>query len=145
MAEKILALIEPIMQEDTCFIYDTEYIKEAGERILRVFIDKDRGVDINDCERVSRLIEQVLDEHDIIKEQYRLQVGSPGVERRLAKPWHYKKYIDNTVLVRLYAPLPEINTKKIKGILKEVTDSYIIVENIKISFEKISNCNLSIF
>ena len=145
MAEKILTLIEPIMQEDTCFIYDIEYIKEAGERILRIFIDKDDGVDINDCERVSRLIEQILDEQDIIKEQYRLQVGSPGIERRLVKSWHYKKYINSNVIVKLYAPLPKTNTKKIKGTLNEVTDSYIVVENINIPFEKISNCNLSVF
>ena len=145
MAEKIWALIEPYMQQDACFIYDIEYIKESGERILRIFIDSDNGVDLNDCERVSRLIESVLDEYDIIQEQYRLQLSSPGVERRIRLHWHYKKYIDSTVMVKLYAPLSETGTKKIKGILKEVTDLYIVIDNINISFEKISNCNLSVF
>ena len=146
MGEKILNLIDPVMQDDACFIYDIEYIKESGERILRIYIDSDDGgVDLNDCERVSRLIDPVLDEYDIIPDRYRLQVGSPGVERRLNKFWHYKKYINSMVLLRLYAPLPETNTKKIKGILKEVADSYVMVEDIKIPVEKISICNLSVF
>ena len=147
MAEKILALIEPYMQKDPCFIYDIEYIKESGERILRIYIDSDDGVDLNDCERISRLIDPILDEYDIIQDKYRLQVGSPGIERRLRLHWHYKKYIGSTVLARLYAPLSGINppTKKIKGILKEATDSYVTIEEIKIPIEKISICNLSIF
>lgn len=81
-----------------------EFVKEGGSRILRLFIDKDGGVDLNDCERVSRAVSAVLDEHDPIPQAYRLQVGSPGIERRLSKPEHFQRYIGHKVLLKLFAP-----------------------------------------
>jgi len=100
--------LEPLITNvaKTCGVelYDLEYVKEGGDRILRLFIDKDGGVDLNDCERVSRAVSDVLDEHDPIPNAYRLQVGSPGIERRLSKPEHFVRYVGHKVAVKLYAP-----------------------------------------
>jgi ribosome maturation factor RimP len=98
-------LIAPVIKEQGVELYDMEFVKEGGSRILRLFIDKeDGGVDLGDCERVSRAVSDVLDEHDPIPSAYRLQVGSPGIERRLVKPEHFKRYIGHKVALKLYAP-----------------------------------------
>jgi ribosome maturation factor RimP len=81
-----------------------EFVKEGGSRILRLFIDKEGGIDLNDCERVSHAVSDVLDEHDPIPSAYRLQVGSPGIERRLVKPEHFMRYIGHKVTIKLFAP-----------------------------------------
>jgi len=97
-------LIAPVAEKCGVELYDLEFVKEGGSRILRLFIDKEGGVDLNDCERVSRAVSDVLDEHDPIPSAYRLQVGSPGIERRLVKPEHFMRYIGHKVLIKLFAP-----------------------------------------
>jgi len=98
------SLITPIVEECEAELYDMEFVKEGGSHILRLFIDKEGGVDLSDCERVSRAVSDVLDEHDPIPTAYRLQVGSPGIERRLVKPEHFKRYIGHKVTLKLFAP-----------------------------------------
>jgi len=97
-------LITPIIESNDVELYDMEFVKEGGSRILRLFIDKEGGVDLNDCERVSRAVSAVLDEHDPIDSAYRLQVGSPGIERRIVKPEHFRRYVGHKVTVKLFAP-----------------------------------------
>lgn len=97
-------LLTPVVNECGAELYDIEFVKEGGNRILRLFIDKDGGVDLNDCERVSHAVSAVLDEHDPIESAYRLQVGSPGIERRLVKPEHFTRYIGRKVIIKLFAP-----------------------------------------
>ena len=100
----IESLVEPVAKACGVELYDLEYVKEGGDRILRLFIDKEGGVDLNDCERVSRAVEVVLDEHDPIPNAYRLQVGSPGIDRKLVKPEHFTRYIGEKISLRLFAP-----------------------------------------
>jgi ribosome maturation factor RimP len=117
-------LIAPVVEQCGAELYDMEFVKEGGTKILRLFIDKENGVDLSDCERVSRAVSDVLDEHDPIPSAYRLQVGSPGIERRLVKPEHFKRYIGHKVAVRLFAPhSPVTGRKKFTGILTAYDDS----------------------
>ena len=97
-------LIAPVAEACGVELYEMEFVKEGGSRILRLFIDKEGGVDLNDCERVSRAVSSVLDEHDPIPTAYRLQVGSPGIERRLSKPEHFQRFVGHKVLLKLFAP-----------------------------------------
>jgi ribosome maturation factor RimP len=98
------SLIAPVVEANGVELYDMEFVKEGGNRILRLFIDKEGGVDLNDCERVSRAVSTVLDEHDPIESSYRLQVGSPGIERRIVKPEHFRRYVGHRVTIKLFAP-----------------------------------------
>jgi len=123
------SLLAPVVQTCEVELYDIELVKEGGSRILRLFIDKEGGVDLNDCERVSRAVSVVLDEHDPIPTAYRLQVGSPGIERRLSKPEHFQRYVGHKVMLKLFSPhSPEDHSqsesvttgrKKFTGILTE--------------------------
>jgi len=97
-------MLAPVVAACGVELYDMEFVKEGGNRILRLFIDKEEGVDLNDCERVSHAVSAALDEHDPIEQAYRLQVGSPGIERRLVKPAHFLRFIGHKVLIKLFAP-----------------------------------------
>ena len=95
----------PICEECGVYVYECEYKKEGGDYYLRLFIDKDGGVDIEDCEKFSRAIDPMLDEENPIEEQYTLQVSSPGIEREIKNDFHMEHCLGETVQVRLYAPL----------------------------------------
>ena len=102
VADATWPLFSQAAESNGAFLYDLEYVREGGNRILRAFIDKDGGVGLSDCERVSRAAEAMLDECDPIPEAYVLEVSSPGIERRLRKDWHFEKYAGSRVEVRLY-------------------------------------------
>lgn len=107
-------------------LYDVEYGKEGKDYFLRIFIDKPEGIDLNDCEKVSNSINDLLDEADYIKEQYFLEVSSPGIERILRKDKHFDANIGNNIELKLFKP---INKKKsIIGILKKYNKDFIILE-----------------
>ena len=90
--EKVEQLLEKTINNLGYNLYDVEYAKEAKNYFLRIFIDKEDGIDLNDCEKVNDAITDLLDEADYIKEQYFLEVSSPGIERVLRKDWQLKKY-----------------------------------------------------
>ena len=95
-------LLLPIAEKNGVDIYDVEYVKEAGTWYLRVLIDKEGGVDILDCEAISRKLSDLLDEADPIDGSYTLEVGSAGAERALKRPADFQRYIGSPVLVKLY-------------------------------------------
>ena len=107
--QAVVQLIRPWAEsaaaEAGCTLWDLEYLREGGENYLRVTIDKEEGVGIEDCEKVSRILNDILDTEDPIEESYSFQVSSPGVERELKRPEHYKSFIGNAVRVRLYKAL----------------------------------------
>ena len=105
IADTVWDLILPTVNELGCSLWDVEYVKEGARQILRVTIDKEDGVDINDCEAVHRGIDPILDESDPIPVQYYLEVSSPGIERELKEDWQIEACEDWDVEVRLYAPL----------------------------------------
>ena len=95
-------LAGPIAAENGCTLWDVEYVKEAGDWYLRVYIDKEGGVSINDCEAVSRPLSDVLDERDPIEGSYILEVSSAGADRALKKPEHFRRFLGSQVDVKLY-------------------------------------------
>ena len=97
-------LAAPIVEEQGCSLWDVEYVKEAGTWYLRVLIDKEGGVDMLDCEKISRALSDLLDEADPIDQSYYLEVGSPGMGRRLTRPEHYEQLKGQKCAVRLIRP-----------------------------------------
>ena len=131
--EKVESLIEPKVQELGYNLYDVEYVKEGKEYYLRVYIDKDTGISLEDCELVSNNINEILDQADYIKEQYFLEVSSPGIERILKKDKHLKDNIGAKVQIKLFKP---VNGKKqYEGILKNFNESNIEIETASATLE----------
>ncbi len=109
------ALAEPIVQEQGCSLWDVEYVREAGQWFLRVYIDKEGSVSIQDCEAVSRPLSDALDEADPIEGSYVLEVSSAGADRPLKRPEHFRQFLGAQVEVRLYRALE--GRKEYVGIL----------------------------
>lgn len=106
----ILEMAIPIAKECGCYIYDIEYAKEGKSRYLRIFADKDGGISLDDCEAISRRMSDALDEKDPIKENYVLEVSSPGIERKLKNPEHFESYIGEIVEIGLFKPINDSKT-----------------------------------
>ena len=97
-------LAEPLVNEQGCSLWDVEYVKEAGTWYLRVLIDKEGGVDILDCEAISRKLSDLLDEADPIEGSYTFEVSSAGAERPLKRPSDFQRFLGHPVLVKTYKP-----------------------------------------
>lgn len=113
---RTVALLEPVTVRFGCEIYDVEYVKEGSEYYLRCYIDKPGGVNINDCENVSRALSDKLDEEDFIAGTYILEVSSPGLGRALKKDSHLQKSIGEVVELKTYRPIDKC--KEFSGVLK---------------------------
>ncbi len=127
IAGTVWDLAEPVAESLGLELWDVEYVKEGADMVLRITIDKDSGVDINDCEAMHRAIDPVLDEADPIEVSYRLEVSSPGVERTLSRPKHFESSVGQRVEVKLYAPLN--GQKKLVGVLTGADSGSFTVEN----------------
>ena len=125
--EKVEKLIQDKVKNIGYSLYDVEYVKEGANYYLRIYIDSPKGIDLSDCEKVSNEINDILDEADYIKEQYFLEVSSPGIERVLRKDEHLNKNIGNEIYVKLFQKDCSGN-KEYYGILKQFTNTKIIVE-----------------
>lgn len=119
-------LAAPIAAENGCGIWDVEYVKEAGSWFLRVYLDKPGGVDINDCEAVSRVLSDKLDEVDPIEGSYVLEVSSPGADRVLRKSEHFERFLGETVEVKLYRP--RNGAKSLVGVLAGYADGDVTLQ-----------------
>ena len=104
VTELVAGLAAPIAEENGCSLWDVEYVREAGQWFLRVYIDKEGGVSIDDCEAVSRPLSDALDEADPIQGSYTFEVSSAGADRALKKPEHFAACMGQEVQVRLYRP-----------------------------------------
>ncbi|MBQ8141491.1 MAG: ribosome maturation factor RimP [Clostridia bacterium] len=113
VAETVSALASPLAEEFGYFLWDVEFVKEGGRKILRVTIDSEEGITIDDCEKMHRALDPVLDEADPIQEAYYLEVSSPGIERELRTDMHIDACEGWDVEVRLYAPVD--NSKSFRG------------------------------
>ncbi|MCQ2968652.1 MAG: ribosome maturation factor RimP [Clostridium sp.] len=143
LVEQISEIVKPIAEELNYDIYHIEYVKESGEYYLRIYIEKDGGVSLNDCEALSRRVSDVLDDKDPITDAYFLEVSSPGLNRTLFTNEHYTRFIGREVLVKLTKAIE--GSKTIKGILKENNETSITVEGseeIQITKDKIKSVNL---
>lgn len=123
--------VEELLKEDInnlgYEIYDVIFEKEAKDFYLRIIIDSEKGISIDDCEKVSNQINSKLDEADYIKEQYFLEVSSPGIERNLRKEKHFINSIDKKIIVKLYNKA-ENGKKEIEGFLREYNNEFLIIE-----------------
>lgn len=119
-------LLSPIAQENHVEIYDVEYVREGNEWFLRAYIDKEGGVDIDDCVTVSRSLSDKLDEEDFIEEAYTLEVSSPGLGRTLKKDRHFEKSLGEEVEIKTYKPID--GQKEFSGILKEYDADTVTIE-----------------
>ena len=137
---KVEKLLKDIIENLGYNLYDVRYEKEGKDYYLRIFIDKPDGININDCENVNNAINDILDEADYIKEQYFLEVSSPGLERILRKEEHFRKQIGNKINIKLFKPINK--QKEIIGILEEYNDNKIIMkvenENLEINLKDIA-------
>lgn len=114
---KVEQLLEKIIVDLGYDLYDVRYEKEAKDYYLRIIIDKPEGIDINDCEKVNNAINDILDEADYIKDQYFLEVSSPGLERILRKDKHFEKQIGNEISLKLFKAIDK--QKELIGTLEE--------------------------
>ncbi|MBQ8281335.1 MAG: ribosome maturation factor RimP [Lachnospiraceae bacterium] len=120
-------LLEPILQENNFELYDVEFVKEAGTFYLRAYIDKEGGININDCELVSRRLSDLLDEKDFIPDAYILEVSSPGLGRALKKDKHFEKSIGEEVEVKLFKAIDK--QKEFTGYLESFNDDVIVISD----------------
>ncbi len=150
----ILARIEEMFEHNTVeefSVYELvhlEFVKEGKQRFLRLYVDKDGGISHDDCVLISRKLSLILDEEDMIKDAYILEVSSPGIERPLKKIKDFIRFSGEKVEVKLYAPLESIGLKKFMGIICSVDGNDIEIkleendEIVKIPFEKIASTKL---
>ncbi len=135
--DKVENLLSKKIEELGYELYDVQYAKEGKDYFLRIFIDKEDGIDLNDCEKVSNEINPILDTADYIKEMYYLEVSSPGVERVLRKDKHLKNAIGKEIEIKLFKPLEK--QKEIFGVLEKFDNDYIYLDkDIKIDRKNIS-------
>ena len=120
-------LLTPIVEANGCRVYDVEYVKEGSDYYLRAYIDKDGGVTIDDCETVSRALNDILDAEDYIADPYIFEVSSPGLGRTLKKDRHLRYSIGDEVEIKLFEA--EDGTKEFAGILKTFDDTTLTIEN----------------
>ena len=139
--EKVDQVIEKTINELGYELYDVEYAKEGKDYFLRIFIDKNEGIDLNDCEKVNDAVNPILDAADYIKEQYFLEISSPGIERTLRKDKHLKQNIGEKVEIKLFKPINK--QKNIIGILKDYNAEQIEIETSE-EVCKIDRKNISI-
>ena len=125
ITEQVWRLAEPLVQANGCSLWDVEYVREGGEWFLRLYIEKDGGVNINDCEAISRAVDPVLDEEDPIPESYRFEVCSAGLERTLKRPSDFERFMGSPVLVKLYRP--RNGQKEFAGVLSGYEDGNVTV------------------
>jgi len=132
----ITALATPVAEEMGLSIWDVEFVKEGGERYLRVYIDKAEGVSIDDCERFSRAFDIILDREDPIAESYIFEVSSAGLERRLYRPSDFEAYMGSAVTLKTFAL--HNGKKEFEGILSGYNngDVTIEVEGVSETFDK---------
>ncbi len=127
ITEKVAALAEPVVKEEGCSLWDVEYVREAGTWYLRVLVDKEGGLSIDDCERISRRLDPMLDEADPIQDSYVFEVGSAGAERELKRPHDFERFMGSEVELRLYKP--QNGSKSFVGFLRGYDDGAVTIES----------------
>lgn len=142
VTEKVEELARPVVEDEGCELWSVEYVREAGSWYLRVFIDKDGGVGIDDCERISRRLDPILDEADPIPYSYVFEVGSAGAERELKRPSDFEKFMGSEVEVKLYQPYE--GKKSLVGKLEAYENGDITISSVQLKKSQIAQVKLHI-
>ena len=132
----VTKIAQPVVEAHGCQLWAVEYVREGDQRFLRLYLDKEGGVDITDCEAISRAVDPLLDEADPIAESYHFEVCSAGLERALKRPSDFERFMGSNITVKLYRPRNGL--KEIPCVLTGYEDGKITVEAGKetITFEK---------
>lgn len=142
VTDKVEALAKPVVEDEGCELWAVEYVREAGTWYLRVFIDKDGGVGIDDCERISRRLDPILDEEDPIPDSYVFEVGSAGAERELKRPGDFEKFIGSQVEVKFYQPVD--GKKTVVGTLESYENGDVTVNAVTYKKAQIAQVKLHV-
>ena len=136
VTDQVRAFSQPVVEGLGCTLWDVEYVREGGEWFLRLYIDKEGGVGIDDCEAVSRAVDPILDQEDPVPGRYHFEVSSAGLERPLRRPEHLAWSLGKMVAVRLYRPRD--GAKEFTGVLRGYADGKIVLETAtgETAFEK---------
>lgn len=126
ISARVEEIARPVVEENGCSLWDVEYVREAGAWYLRIYIDKADGVCIDDCEKISKLIDPILDEEDFIPDSYYFEVCSAGADRVLKRPSDFKQFIGSKVDISLYKPVD--GSKQYTGTLKARSDKETAIE-----------------
>lgn len=126
--DAVWSLVKPIIEDLNLILWDVRFVKEGADWFLRIFIDKQDGVTIEDCEAVSRAVDVPLDELDPIEQNYCLEVSSPGLERTLVREEHFEQFIGENVLVKMIRPLEKWG-KEFSGNLKDANKTQVTIIN----------------
>ena len=146
ITELVAELAAPAVAAAGCELWDVEYVREAGEWYLRLYLDKEGGVDISDCEAVSRQVSDLLDEADPIEGSYTFEVSSAGAERALKRPRDFEKFMGSPVTVKLYRA--KNGRKEFAGTLAGYEDGAVLVtvgkETLRFEKDEVALCRLRI-
>lgn len=136
VTEIVANIAKPAVEQLGCTLWDVEYVREGDQRFLRIYLDKEGGVDIEDCVAVSRAVDPLLDEADPIPDSYNFQVCSAGLERALKRPGDFEQFMGSPVTVKLYRPWN--SQKEIPAILTGYEDGKVTVQvgSETVTFEK---------
>lgn len=136
VTDVVTEIAKPIVEARGLELWDVEYVREGSEYFLRLYLDKEGGVDIDDCEAVSRAVDPILDEKDPIQGSYHFEVCSAGLERALKRPGDFQRFLGSPVTVKLYRPRNGL--KELPCVLRGYEDGCVTVEAGKqiITFEK---------
>ncbi len=126
VTETVEKLARPVVEQCGCELWDVEYVREAGEWFLRVYIDKETGVSIDDCEAVSMALDPLLDEADPIDGSYTFEVSSAGAERQLRRPSDFERFMGSFCAVKLYSA--KDGSKEHLGHLRGFEDGRVLIE-----------------
>ena len=126
VTEQVAQFAEPVVRAHGCTLWDVEYVREGGEWFLRLYIDKVGGVDISDCEAVSRAVDPILDEKDPIPDSYNFEVCSAGLERQLKRPSDFEQFMGSAVTVKLFKAVN--GAKEYAGTLTGYNDGAVTIE-----------------
>ena len=126
VTELVAELAAPAVAEQGCTLWDVEYVRGAGQWYLRLYLDKDGGVDILDCEAVSRKVSDLLDQADPIEGSYTFEVSSAGAERPLKRPSDFEKFLGSPVLVKTYKP--KDGRKEFAGVLAGYDNGAVLLD-----------------
>ena len=126
ITEIVRELAQPVAEENGCELWDVEYVREAGQWYLRLYLDKEGGVNILDCEAVSRKVSDLFDEADPIESSYMFEVSSAGAERALKRPGDFERFMGSAVLVKTYKP--KDGRKEFAGTLAGYEDGAVLLD-----------------
>ena len=142
--QEIKSMVSPLINELGYELYDVVYLKEGSEWFLRIFIDSEKGIDLDDCEKVSNRVGELLDEKDPISTSYSLEVSSCGLERHLREKEHFEKAIGKNIEVKFFKPIN--GEKSISGELLKFEDGLLIIKTewkeVKVNLDDISSAKI---